>query len=108
MPASIVQSDLGQLNRAVSNATRMLKADPLIALNIARIIPKGAHVKPLQYRTLFNNSGANRIVNYRRLSKLEQEANASPTDVLKQATLYKVLKELLQINTMKTYLTFCL
>lgn len=46
----------------------------------------------MQYRTIFNNQGgaANRIINYRRLSKLEQEANASPTDVLKQATLYKV------------------
>ncbi|KAI9275218.1 peptidase family M41-domain-containing protein [Helicostylum pulchrum] len=45
----------------------------------------------MQRRTLFNNQGgaANRIVNYRRLNKLEQEANASPTDVLKQSTLYK-------------------
>ncbi|KAI8087535.1 peptidase family M41-domain-containing protein [Thamnidium elegans] len=45
----------------------------------------------MQRRTLFNNQGgaANRIINYRRLNKLEQEANVSPTDVLKQATLYK-------------------
>lgn len=68
----------------------MLKADPLLALNIAGIIPKGIYTKPLQRRTLFNSGGSSRIVNYRRLSKLEQEANASPTDVLKQATLYKV------------------
>jgi hypothetical protein len=90
LPASIVSSDLGQLNRAVSNATRILQADPMIALNIARIMPKG--LKPQQQRrTLFNNAGAgNRIINFRRLSKLEQEANASPTDVFKQATLYKV------------------
>lgn len=49
----------------------------------------------MQRRTLFNNQGgaANRIMNYRRLNKLEQEANASPTDVLKQATLYKVIKK---------------
>jgi ATP-dependent metalloprotease len=93
LPASILKSDLGQLNRAVSNATRMLDADPNIALNIARIIPKGFNVKPItqqQRRTLFNSGGSNRIVNYRRLNKLEQEANASPTDTLKQATLYKV------------------
>lgn len=68
----------------------MLKADPMLALNIARIVPKGIYTKPLQRRTLFNGGGPSRIVNYRRLNKLEQEANASPTDVLKQATLYKV------------------
>lgn len=53
-------------------------------------MPKG--LRPMQHRTIFNSQGgaANRIINYRRLSKLEQEANASPTDVLKQATLYKV------------------
>lgn len=84
------------MNRAVSNATRLLESNPKLALNIARLIPKGLNVKPIsmQRRTLFNNQGGagNRIVNYRRLNKLEQEANASPTDVLKQATLYKVKK----------------
>lgn len=46
----------------------------------------------MQRRTLFNNQGGatNRIINYRRLNKLEQEANASPTDISKQAALYKV------------------
>ncbi|KAI9358193.1 peptidase family M41-domain-containing protein [Pilaira anomala] len=45
----------------------------------------------MQRRTLFNNQGGatNRIINYRRLNKLEQEANASPTDISKQAALYK-------------------
>lgn len=97
MPASILSSDLGQLNRAVTNATRILKANPIIALNMARFIPKENFktkaFQPLQQqrRTLFsNNGGSSRIINYRRLNKLEQEANASPTDVLKQATLYKV------------------
>ncbi|GAA5795067.1 hypothetical protein HPULCUR_000418 [Helicostylum pulchrum] len=93
LPSSILESNLGQLNRAVSNATRLLESNPKLALNIARLIPKGLNVKPIsmQRRTLFNNQGgaANRIVNYRRLNKLEQEANASPTDVLKQSTLYK-------------------
>lgn len=65
----------------------MLNTNPSLASSIGRHAPR-----PLQHRTLFNNQGgaANRIINYRRLSKLEQEANASPTDVLKQATLYKV------------------
>ncbi|KAG2234897.1 hypothetical protein INT48_000324, partial [Thamnidium elegans] len=93
LPSSILESNLGQLNRAVSNATRLLESDPKLALNIARLIPKGLKAKPIsmQRRTLFNNQGgaANRIINYRRLNKLEQEANVSPTDVLKQATLYK-------------------
>lgn len=90
MPSSILESNLGQLNRAVSNATRLINSDPALALNIGRHLPK--ELRPMQYRTIFNNQGgaANRIINYRRLSKLEQEANASPTDVLKQATLYKV------------------
>lgn len=97
MPASILSSDLGQLNRAVTNATRILKANPIIALNMARFIPKenikAKAFQPLQQqrRTLFSsNGGSSRITNYRRLNKLEQEANASPTDALKQATLYKV------------------
>jgi hypothetical protein len=76
----------------VTNATRILEANPSIALNLARTIPKETlfSFKPIQRRTLFSNNGGNRISNFRRLNKLEQEANASPTDVLKQATLYKV------------------
>ncbi|KAK4514817.1 uncharacterized protein ATC70_002422 [Mucor velutinosus] len=97
LPASILSADLGQLNRAVTNATRILKANPNIALNMARFIPKenfktGAFqpIQQQQRRTLFSsNGGSNRITNYRRLNKLEQEANASPTDAFKQATLYK-------------------
>lgn len=75
----------------------MLKANPSIALNVARFIPKENFktkaFQPIQQqrRTLFSsNGGSNRIINYRRLNKLEQEANASPTDAFKQATLYKV------------------
>jgi hypothetical protein len=49
-------------------------------LNIARTVPRHS-------RGLFTNNS--RSINYRRLAKLEQEANASPTDALKQATLYK-------------------
>ena len=78
------------MNRAVGNATRLLKDDPFMAINIARSIPKGIHSKPIQQRNLFSGVGANRNANYRRLNKLEAEANASPTDVQKQATLYKV------------------
>ncbi|KAI8641824.1 peptidase family M41-domain-containing protein [Parasitella parasitica] len=101
LPTSILSSDLDQLNRAVTNATRILKANPAIALNIARFIPKenfkAKAFQPFQRqqqqqqrRTLFSSSGgSNRITNYRRLNKLEQEANASPTDTFKQATLYK-------------------
>lgn len=76
----------------------MLKANPSIALNMARFIPKENFktkafqpIQQQQHRTLFSSSGGNnRIINYRRLNKLEQEANASPTDAFKQATLYKV------------------
>lgn len=66
---------------------------------MARFIPKENFktkaFQPIQQqqqrRTLFSSSGgSNRITNYRRLNKLEQEANASPTDAFKQATLYKV------------------
>lgn len=64
-----------------------------MALNISRTIPKEKilRTKPLQRRTLFTNSGPNRFTNFRRLNKLEQEANASPTDAVKQAALYKVM-----------------
>jgi ATP-dependent metalloprotease len=46
----------------------------------------------IQSRTLFSNSSSStsRIMNYRRLNKLEQEANSFPQDATKQATLYKV------------------
>jgi hypothetical protein len=39
------------------------------------------------HRQLFTN---NRIVNYRKLQKLEQEANSFPQDAARQAILYKV------------------
>ncbi|KAI7897258.1 peptidase family M41-domain-containing protein [Mucor mucedo] len=99
LPSSILESNLGQLNRAVNNATRLLNTNPSLASSIGRHAPR-----PLQHRTLFNNQGgaANRIINYRRLSKLEQEANASPTDVLKQATLYK---EWLRANNPQAVIT---
>ncbi|CEP07141.1 hypothetical protein [Parasitella parasitica] len=105
LPTSILSSDLRQLNRAVSNATRILKENPVIALNVARLIPKEnfrtttttrafqpfqRQQQQQQRRTFFsNNGGSSRFINYRRLNKLEQEANASPTDAFKQATLYK-------------------
>lgn len=44
--------------------------------------------RSVQRRSLFTST--NRSVNYRRLAKLEQEANASSTNPLKQAELYKV------------------
>lgn len=74
-------------------------------MNIARIIPRGLKVRPIAYqqrRTLFNGGGSSRIVNHRRLNKLEQEANASPTDTLKQATLYK---EWLRANNPQAVIT---
>ncbi|OBZ83759.1 ATP-dependent zinc metalloprotease YME1 [Choanephora cucurbitarum] len=86
LPSSILNSNLDQLNRAVTNATRILKMHPNIALNIARI-PK--NLPFVSHRTLFSNSNTNRFVNLRRISRLEQEANASPTDPLKQSILYK-------------------
>ncbi|RCH82458.1 hypothetical protein CU098_001554, partial [Rhizopus stolonifer] len=82
LPSSIRNANLGQLNRAVTNATRILNTHPTIAFTMARIPSK-------QSRTLFSSSNTNRFVNHRRLNKLEQEANASPTDVAKQALLYK-------------------
>ncbi|KAI8988293.1 peptidase family M41-domain-containing protein [Mycotypha africana] len=43
----------------------------------------------MQRRTFFSGGNSSRFANYRRLNKLEQEANASPTDARKQAIIYK-------------------
>ncbi|KAI9487428.1 MAG: peptidase family M41-domain-containing protein [Benjaminiella poitrasii] len=58
-----------------------------MAFDFAHAIPKRI-LRSVQHRPLFTNT-SNRIINYRHLTKLEQEANAAPTDPLKQAALYK-------------------
>lgn len=67
------------------DSTHILKVDS--SADTTRIIPM------VQRRTIFSSTGSNssRIMAYRRLSKLEQEANAFPQDVARQAALYKVL-----------------
>ncbi|KAI7906708.1 peptidase family M41-domain-containing protein [Cokeromyces recurvatus] len=93
LPASILNSNLTQLNKATTQAIRILNADPTIAFRFAHTIPK----RYFQRRTLFTNT-SNRFINYRHLNRIEQEANASPTDALKQATLYK---EWFRVNNTK-------
>ncbi|KAI9246535.1 peptidase family M41-domain-containing protein [Sporodiniella umbellata] len=65
-----------------NNTVCLLKAGNCPKLNA---IPK----KNIQKRTLFSDSNSNRTQNYRRLGRLEQEANSFPQDTAKQAALYK-------------------
>ncbi|KAI8890735.1 ATP-dependent metallopeptidase Hfl [Backusella circina FSU 941] len=60
----------------------MLETNPSLAFQFAHLVPKRA----FGHRQLFTN---NRIVNYRKLQKLEQEANSFPQDATRQALLYK-------------------
>ncbi|KAG1374879.1 hypothetical protein G6F61_008948 [Rhizopus arrhizus] len=76
-----------QIHKAFRNATHLLEAKPSSVFEMAHALNRSK----IQSRTLFSNSSSStsRIMNYRRLNKLEQEANSFPQDATKQATLYK-------------------
>ncbi|KAG1462958.1 hypothetical protein G6F46_003127 [Rhizopus delemar] len=76
---------LEQSQILLKNTSHALNATSSSTLQTFRIIPR----QIIQRRTIFSNSNNNRIMAYRRLSKLEQEANSFPQDVTRQAALYK-------------------
>ncbi|KAJ2955847.1 hypothetical protein NQZ79_g8225 [Umbelopsis isabellina] len=121
LPEVFQKTDLKSLNRAVADAISLLQSNPALATEIAQATKSITAVnKPLglatswsrnrfmsnsapntfqQRRNLFGDAfssssssgGSVRLLNQRKLAKLEHDANTTPLDPRKQAELYKEL-----------------
>ncbi|KAI8578353.1 hypothetical protein K450DRAFT_247508 [Umbelopsis ramanniana AG] len=114
LPEVFQNANPRSLNRAVSDAISLLRTNPTLANDIAQAsksitsmnTPIGTLAasfphrrfasRHTQTRTLFgdafsSSNGSARILNQRKLAKLEHDANAMPHDPRKQSELYKEL-----------------
>jgi hypothetical protein len=104
------------LNRAVADAISLLRTNPALATEIAQATqsitslnkPLGTLATSFPHRRFLNrrtgaqtrsffgdtsSSSSTRLLNQRKLAKLEHDANTMPHDPKKQSELYKVSKQ---------------
>lgn len=86
-----------QFQSILDSTTHILKANASPKLEL---IPK----QIIQHRTIFSGPSSSRTMVYRRLGKLEQEANLAPQDIAKQAILYKVLFDFLFVKQFSSHI----